>query len=368
MGGIEREEDEFHWYGGWIFLRYISENYGVDTIRSIWEYTPQFNNYDAVEAALADKGTSLNETFRGFSLALLTRAFEEGDRYPTVRLESKAISEATFTPNDGVGQMAADYLEIVAEGEITITLNADNLQGLLAGIKDQEVTTFDMPSNQATVDASSFDYLYLIVLNLNQAYREYRCVTSTYTVGIQPASTTADAQPLETLPAPNFQAPVFEPLEDPDEWREPGWEYKLPFKAPPELIPEYLPSGYELNEAYELTAEEIEQLYEVDSIWYVPGGGVAAVIRFVGPCGTGFSSHVSDSPYEALDGWYTETGSTPYDDQIITINGTEVVFVDFTDGVEPYFIFIYIHNGKFIVIEGTITMEEMTKVAESLIK
>lgn len=69
---------ENHWYGQWIYLRYISENYGSETIRAMWEYTRELDGYEAMEAALADAGTSLAETLRNFSLALISLDFEEG--------------------------------------------------------------------------------------------------------------------------------------------------------------------------------------------------------------------------------------------------------------------------------------------------
>jgi len=369
-GGVERGEDEFHWYGEYLYLRYISEQHGHETIRSIWEHTLEFDSYDAIDAALSKKNTSLEETVRGFSLALLTRDFEEGERYPTVRLEGQANVETTFTPDDGVGQMAADYVEILSRdaGVVFIELNADNLQGTLVGVRDQEATIIDMPTNQLTVDMSSFDNLYLVVLNPTQAFREYRCEKTPYTVDVMSSAQPTADQSVQTLPVPNFQTPKVEPLEDPEDYFGEEWdEIANKFKAPAEWIPHYLPPGYEFTDAWEITAEEYEKEFEVEAIWYIPGDGLATQIDFWGPCDDFFFNiTISESPYETLDGWYIDTDYTPYDDEILTINGIEIVFVDWTDDIGPFFDFSFIYAGKFVVIEGTLTMDEMTKVVESL--
>ncbi len=366
-GGSDRVEDESHWYGEWLYLRYLSELYGHETIRSIWEYTLEFDNYDAIAAALSDENTSLEETFQGFSIALLTRNFEEGERYPTVRLEGSAIANTPFTPDDGVGQMAADYVEILdpEHGIIEVQLNADTLQGVLVGIKDLEATIYDMPSNQLAVDIGSFDHLYLVVLNLNQAFREYRCENTSYSVTVQSASQVSSDLSTKTISVPNFQLPNVIALENPDEyWDE---DYEKPFKAPAELFPYYLPSGYEFSDAWETTAEEYEQEYDIEAIWVIPGGGLATVIDFWGPCDDFYISIViSESPYENMDGWYDETGYPPYPEETYTISGVETVFYDYTADIGPFFSVNFIYMGNFYTIDGTIAMDEMTKVVESM--
>ena len=106
-------------------------------VRSIWENAVDLDNYEVLEVALFDAGTSLYQTFRGFSVALLTRDFERGDQYPTVRLEGQAVTGEVFNPRDGVGQMAADYVEIQAADPVLVSLDAEFLSGVLVGFQDQ---------------------------------------------------------------------------------------------------------------------------------------------------------------------------------------------------------------------------------------
>jgi len=366
-GGIERVEDEFHWYGEYLYLRYISEKHGSETIRSIWEHTIEFDVYDAIAAALAEKNTSLEDTIRGFSLALLTHNFEEGESYPTVRLEGLAHVDSTFIPNDGVGQMAADYIEIQASQEQTvdIQLNADDLQGILVGVRDQEAMIFDMPTNQLTVDMSSFENLYLVVINPAQAFREYRCEKTPYTVDVKSSTRSVPDLNFQKQHVPFFHIPKVEALMDPEEYWGEGKEF--PFKAPREWFPYYIPEGYELTDEREITTEEYEIEFNSEAVWSIPGADKAVLIDFWGKCNDfNFFILISDSPYGSLDGWYADTDYTPYSDEIYFFDGIQVYSASWTDDNRPYSILTFITDRKFIVIEGTLSQEDITKVFESL--
>ncbi|MBC8508042.1 MAG: hypothetical protein ISR58_08830 [Anaerolineales bacterium] len=376
-GGEERVEDENHWYGEWIFLRYISEHHGHETVRSIWEHARDLDGYAALEAALGDAGTTLDDTFRGFSLTLLTRAFEEGAGYPILRLEGEASMESGFVPNDGVGQMAADYVEIQANGVVTVALKSDHLEGMLVGIQGNQGSVFTMAGNQgsvftmagnqASVDSSHFDHLYLIVLNLEKADREYDCEFAPYTVEITSGDQPQAAS--ESLQASNFQTPEPEPLLDPEEYWGEGWDEGAyeEVDPPAELIPSYLPEGYEFIEAYLMEAEDYEYEYDAELIWYIPGEETATIIDFYGPGVDDFIDiTASDSPYDTLDEWLDAAEYDPYADELASINDVDLLLEDWTDELGAYSIATFIHAGQFIVIEGTISADEMTKVIESL--
>jgi len=367
VGGTERVEDDGHWYGEWIFLRYLSERYGHDMIRAMWEQTVTHNGYDAIEAALETAGTSLEETLRGFSVALLTRDFEEGDTFPVVRLEGTARSGETFNPVDGVGQIAADYVEIQADSIVTISLQSDGLEPLVVAIKNGTASLFEAYGSQVTVDASEFESLYVIVMNPEKAASEYYCSYTDYSISI-----TENGQPLaaSTFAAPNFITPQVEGLMDPDEiWGE-GWEEAYPaydyppVDAPPELIPGYLPDGYELYEAYTMQAEDFGE----DAIWFAPGGGEVLVVDFYGPGNEDYLSVSSAfNPYSSLDEFYDDAEWEPYDDELHTLKGTTVLIEDYSDDNGPYSFATYFLEGQFIVVEGNITTSEMSRVVQSLL-
>ncbi len=160
-------------------------------------------------------------------------------------------------------------------------------------------------------------------------------------------------------------------------------------EPPADLIPGYLPEGYELDGAYSFDAAEFEE----DAIWFVPGKGAATSVEFFGSGEEDFIEiTASDSPYDSLETWIDEVNNIDFDeededfasededlaededfdvelsfeDDTVTIQGVTVLLEDWTDEYGPYSAATFIHDGQFIVIEGTISVEEMTKVIESL--
>lgn len=214
-GGEERVEDLDNWYGQWLFLRFISERYGHATVRAIWEQAVTHDGYGAVGRALAAVGTSLPEVFREYSLALLTRDFEEGDTYPLLRLEGVAVVDEPFTPVDGVAQMGADYIEIEASAPVTIRLEG-SLPGWVVGVRGEEVHLYTLEDGPAGVDAAAFERLYLIVMNPEAALRERHCAFTDYSVQVLSggAPQTAD----EIRGRAYFHPPRVEGLHDPESY------------------------------------------------------------------------------------------------------------------------------------------------------
>lgn len=214
-GGEDRVEDVDHWYGMWIFIRFLSERYGHESVRAVWEASIDLDGYDAWDRVLADVGVTLEALFRDFSVALLTRDFEEGGSYPVVRLEGETGVGEVFTPLDGVAQMAVDYIEIFADQVIDVELDQNKLDGLLIGVNEGEASLFPMEAGSVSVDASLFQHLYLAVLNLNRANQESNCSFTTYSVAVFPGNGSGQA-PASVLPAGNFLAPRVESLMDPE--------------------------------------------------------------------------------------------------------------------------------------------------------
>jgi hypothetical protein len=268
--------------------------------------------------------------------------------------------------------MAADYVEILASETVTVELDAPGFEGLLVAIDGQQASTFPLSGNQASLDASQFEHLYLIVINPEQARYEYDCEFANYTVNV--TSGGEPQSPTQTSQAPNFAVPQVEGLLDPEEyWGEDwedwdegwnNWDYET-IEPPEELIPAYLPEGYEFIEAYLLEAEE----YGPDAIWYIPGGETATVLDFYGPGEEDFIEiTASQSPYTELDEWFEEAEFEPYDEERYTIQGIDVIIEDWSDDYGIYNIATFIHDEQFIVVEGTISLDEIESVVESLLE
>lgn len=214
-GGIGGEDEDFgHWYGMWIFMRYLSERYGDEAVRRIWELAATQDGYAVWDSFLQEKGTNFEELFRDFSLALLTRDFEEGKSYPTVRLEGQTSGQGAFTPKSGVQQIAADYVEILGHDVFTIQLGSPDLIGFVVGIREGQSYLYPLPNNLATIDTRSHEHTYLVILNLNRARSEANCRTADYTVSIATETESLPEEPLFAKPAPYFEMPKVEDFQN----------------------------------------------------------------------------------------------------------------------------------------------------------
>jgi len=107
-------------------------------------------------------------------------------------------------------------------------------------------------------------------------------------------------------------------------------------ETPLELIPAYLPEGYELVEAYLFEVEESDE----DAIWYAPGKGTATGVEFFGPGDEDFIEVItSASPYDSLEAWISEVSAIEFEEEdfdetysfeedVVTIKNTNVLLED----------------------------------------
>lgn len=214
-GGEDRWEDVDHWYGMWIFIRYLSEHYGHEAVLRLWELIASHDGYAAWDALMDENHTTFEDLFRDYSVALLTRDFEEGLSYPVVRLEGRTGVGQTFVPQDGVQQLGADYIEIEANGPITVSLSAENLTGVVVGFRKDQSLVYPLWANQVSMDGSQHERSYLIVMNLQRAKGEATCQFTPYQVRVESGG--SPESPAWQLPAPHFVSPRVEGLQSLDE-------------------------------------------------------------------------------------------------------------------------------------------------------
>ena len=208
-GGTDRVEDEGHWYGMWIFLRFISEQHGDDIIRAIWENAISVEGYTAIERALATVNQDLDEVLADFAIALLLRDFNEGSGYPTVRLEGEAYNRSVYNSVDGVAQMGVDYIEILLTDNAIIRLDGLEM-GVLVALQNKQADIYRFSEKEVIINPNAYDNIYVIVLNTDQAVSERRCERTTFSLAIAPGE--GLQEPDSALPAPLFLPPSIEPL------------------------------------------------------------------------------------------------------------------------------------------------------------
>src|SRR5258706_4336910 len=63
------------WYAEWLFMEFLSEKYGRDIVRSIWEETRQADGYAAIDQALKPYGSTHIQESRELAAANLLRSY-----------------------------------------------------------------------------------------------------------------------------------------------------------------------------------------------------------------------------------------------------------------------------------------------------
>ncbi|KAA3642248.1 MAG: hypothetical protein DWQ07_24750 [Chloroflexi bacterium] len=215
QGGTERVEDRGHWYAMWVYIRYLSENYGHSIVQDLWVKAADVDGYRIIEETLEERNLVPQEVLEDYFIALLIRDFENGDIYPTVRLEGETLKGSTFTPVDGVDKLGADYVEIIGNGPLAITLMSDELEGIIVGVVDEKRAIHRLTDGSVNVDADAYDHLYLIVINYNEVSFDYNCEVLDYQVHVSSGTDVQEATHLR--PAPYFAPPEVEGLKNPDE-------------------------------------------------------------------------------------------------------------------------------------------------------
>lgn len=355
-GGETRVEDEGHWYGLWIFLQHISETHGHDAVKAIWEEARSKDGYEALEAALARYNTTLDKTFKDFSVALLTRNFEEGKTFPTVRLEAK-LDAAEFTATDGVGQMAADYLELDLKGTKTIKLAATDLNAIMVGINNKQASVIDFENNEATINADGFQKLYLIVLNPERTTHESSCQTKGYSLTINDslhAPSSAVASKIN-----NFVAPQVEALaEISDDWIEEEFVVNEgnseSIGAPAHLIPSYLPQSLELADIVKENHDGIESTV----VLFMPRGYEETFLDI----------YAEQTTQPTLESLLDEWGYSDREKSLETIAKQRIHFETFAmDDSSTHHSAYFVKEGQVIIVSTNLPQIELRKVVASLL-
>lgn len=365
---------EENWYANWLFIRLISERYGHETVRSIWEHNRTMDGFDAIDAALAPFGSSLETEAADYVIANLLLAYEEGDTYPTLTIET-TLDDNSYTPSNGVQSFGAHYIELSGGGVVDVVL-ADTL-GLLSlrvvgiGGDSADVYTGD---DALTVDLSAYDFAYAVIQNTERVTPEQNCNFADYTLTVSPSSgvpgavaetwSAGNSQPLETTvigdedesTMPQLPASIDLPFLDDDNAAAPtdlevGFVYVVPATAPP---------GYAFDYAYVLTADDFGEVAD----YYIPGGGESANLDYLNDAGDWLGITQSPSPYVTLDEWMDGIGYFDSPGSIETMQGVEVLIEDLSDEEGPWYSATMIVNGLFIVIDADGSVDDLRAMAE----
>ncbi len=377
-GGIHSSDDDNHWYATWLFLRSITEQYGGDVIRTIWENNRNLSGFDAIDAAVSPFGTSLVLESQKFVVNNLLRNYEEGAEYPVIALQG-TTGPGEYIPPDGVMSLASDTISLSADGPISVSLGRNRVPMTLqvVGVRAGQADVFVAGGGGVVVDTSAYDNLYAIVHNDSKVIYDEDCVFDSYSLNIA-AATTAPAAPARTLPAGNFVAPggsaagntgaggYVPPTGAPVRSEEEQGNFaSTPSNLPVSftvLEPAYLPEDYAFDYSYIMTAADFGD----SSVFYTPSGEDVANMDYLDDQGSWLSIAESPSPYATIGEWLADIG---YDSpgEIIQLDGVEVLMEDLSDEESTWFSATVILDDLFIVVDGDSRQAEVEILVQGLI-
>ncbi len=366
--------DDLHWYGSWLFLRYLSDKYGSQFVLQIWENMRQFSGFRALDAALATYGTSLEAEFRDFAVANLLRSYADGASYPTVRVEGET-GKGTFKPTDGVQALGADYIHVKADGPLNITLDTQTsgMRLSVVGIHAGQASIIAPDEPIVNLNATRYDDVYAVVVNVSRIASERDCIFEDYTLTVGGATgpeTTITAD----VPADQYVSPLTAAVSGNEStYRSSDMPYsggENATSSPTELdvsfatiIPQALPASYSFDYAYVMTAAD----FGSSAPYYVPGGGMTANFDYLDNAGNWLSIAESPSPYDTLQAWmddinYQSPGS------IQTISGVDVLIEDLSKSDDVWFSATLIVGKMFVVVDGDHSKDDVVALVTSVIQ
>ncbi len=372
----EGRGDDTRWYGSWLLLRLMSERYGPEVVRTIWENMRVSNGFDSIDAALAPHGSSLVAESRDYAVANLLRAYREGYLYPTVRVEAE-LGQGSYTPNDGVQGLGADYVRVVEDGPLAVSLVSAGspITVRAVGVRGAEAHVFEMAGSTLHLDAGGYDDFYLVIHNDEMVSQEAVCIFANYTLDISPSSA-LPSPVVTTWPTEHFVSPLDAPVTGTgaSTYRPPDVSFggRTESAITPEglnvsfetLLPDTLPPGYAFDYAYVMTDADFGE----NAIYYVPGGGDSANFDYLDQQGNWLSIAESPSPYATVQQWidgiqYTDTPGT-----VQAVDGVDVLLEDLSDAASNWYSATLILDGLFIVVDGDHTEDEVIQLVQSLIR
>jgi len=370
---VGRDDQDVHWYGTWILLRYISEHYGgPDTIRQLWETIARQDGLPALESTLAQQGTTLPDILVNFAAANLTKSncpdntpycYAEGSNYlrpyieGTVRVDPGEMD--TLIPKDGVQQMGVDYVRIKSNNPVMVDFqgsSAAQWEVRLIGLNDDQATVSELANPGPTIiDPAQFSRLYLAIVNTTPVEFESDCGYHNYTLAL------ADAAAFERISAP----PV---PQDPEPYLPPSFNTQetgflghgqaidredAPFSP---LYPGYIPSDYYFSKMISYSLADLSE-FEQD---YAPAGKPVIGLEYIGDNDTYIYFTQSPASDENLETWVSTQGY--YENDLRLVNNKPVYLVDYTDELGTFSSATFIHHNLFIVIDGTVDPIEIQHI------
>lgn len=364
------------WYGSWLFMRHLSEQFGSEIVQEIWAQSRQLNGFEAIDAALEPFDTSLEQETFNYATQNLLKTYEEGDSYLPVLLEAQARAGETFRPDTGVQSLGVDYIQLPSDGLVSIELLAAADMSLrLVGINDgTDFTIVDARDDRLVTNLSLYDESYLIVHNNQRVVDEADCANTPYEIDIRqtqdgptPPSTTGVAEfyvePVE-VPILGDGPPPFTGATQGDSFIADQPEELVTQFDP--VIPSNAPPGYAFDYGYLAEPNDFGE----DQQYYLPSAEQGVSYDYVDGEGNWIGIIQSPTPYEDLSEYLDERDLNPDQEELaelISVQEYDVLIEDISNEATPYFSGTIILGELFIVVDGDDNFEDVEAMLNNLI-
>jgi hypothetical protein len=366
-GGVNRVESGLHWYGMWVFDESLSEAYGPEIVLDIWDASADSGYYAPFDEVFAAYGSSFEDEVRRLALNVLLRNFDNGNEFPTARLQESVDGPGEWTPADGVQRYAMEYIGLNLSEPYTITLTSEEpgIQGIVVGVNGSSADVFPVDEG-VTVNFGSYDSTYLVILNLTRPPSEAGCATARYTYAVETAAGEASGA-VQTLNVPYFSEPRVEAITDPEQELilNPSYqteynvhqeiqEVALPFTP---ITPHGHPAGFELDSVYGVNANDLGEAFVAR---FAPSGGVVAQMLYYNSAGEMIRITESVTLYGTIGEWLA-VNNLEFDPQvqIWTTGNIDTALITGDSGTQV----VFISQRRFIVIDGDASQDAMLNMA-----
>lgn len=176
------KKNSWHEYGSVIFAKYLSENYGKDIVKEIWEKCkaiPKQNAKYAIDEELKERGSSFSNCFKYFTVANYLKNYKEGSRYPDIALKVNSTTPYINSSNNSIYHLSSNYIAVPAilkDNRYYLPVrfniqNSENFAIMAIGINSENKNPLgEIPSNQK-YKIENFEKIVLIPNNFSFSNR-----------------------------------------------------------------------------------------------------------------------------------------------------------------------------------------------------
>ncbi|MCB9456868.1 MAG: hypothetical protein H6671_12855 [Anaerolineaceae bacterium] len=197
-------------YAEWLLIDNIARDYGVESIKRMWEDFADYEGMEAFYTFLSRIGTTPQDVAMRFAIRNLLLDYDLAAKFRgRVRLEGKINGPGVVAPRStGVEELGADYLQVSTPGTYTFAIDRPNLRLVVVGIDQTSGTAqvFDL-GQSGSVDTTPYSQTYVIILNTSQHADPESCTMTNWSLNVLSGKGAPLATPLPEV----FNASRFVP-------------------------------------------------------------------------------------------------------------------------------------------------------------